>query len=375
MNILIAPDSFKGSLSANQIIDIFNNKFDGLNAGHNIITSPLADGGEGSLDVILSCLDFPKIKLKVLDPLLNEIEAFYLFDKKTNTAYIEMAKASGLALIDKPDVKNASSTGTGQLIKHALLNGAQKIVLFVGGSATNDAAMGIATALGLWFTDKQGAKLKPMGKNLLDVQYIDDKKSLIKKYPAEIIIAADVNNPFYGKNGAAFVYAPQKGASGKEAAFLDKGLQNMANIFKNNFQTDVQNIKGSGAAGGIAGGMMAMFNAQMVSGADLIFKLNNIEQKIKQADLLISGEGKIDSQTLNDKLIFKLSQLAALQNKKIWAVCGYFDGGPELKKLLGIEKIFSLAKSKNEINEAIENAETKLSKTAEIILEEIKSGY
>lgn len=360
MNILIAPDSFKGSLSANQFINIFRNRFIELNANHNIISSPLADGGEGSLEVISQNSGFEKINLMVQDPFLKKIEACYLYDKKNSTAYIEMAKASGLILVDKPDVMNASSIGTGQLIKHTLLQGAKKIVLFVGGSATNDAAMGIAVALELKFMNKQGEELKPTGKSLADIQIIDDTESLLKKHPTKFLIAADVNNPFYGKTGAAYVYASQKGATTENIVFLDNGLQNIANIYKKNFNIDVQKINGSGAAGGIAGGMIAMFGAKLVSGADLIFKLNNIEEKIKQADLVITGEGKIDRQTLNDKLIFKLSQRAANHNKKVWAVCGYYDGDSELRKLLGIEKIFSLAKSKSEIEESIKHAENKL---------------
>lgn len=372
MNILIAPDSFKGSLSANQFIDIFRRKFSALNLPHGIIASPLADGGEGSLEVISMNPDFEKRDIVVLDPFFNEVQTCYLYDKKTGTAYIEMAKASGLVLVDKPKVMDSSSIGTGQLIKHALLGGAKKIVLFVGGSATNDAAIGIASALGLRFLDKHGEDLKPIGKNLVDVRIIDDTESLLKKHPAKLLVAADVNNPFYGKNGAAHVYAPQKGATIGDVELLDKGLQNMAGIFIKDFNIDVQKINGSGAAGGIAGGMIALFHARIVSGAALIFELNNIEEKIKQADLVITGEGKIDKQTLNDKLIFKLSQLATRHNKKVWAVCGYYDGDSGLRKLLGIEKIFSLAKSKNEIKQAIKQAENRLSKIVEDISEKIK---
>ncbi|RLD71853.1 MAG: glycerate kinase, partial [Bacteroidetes bacterium] len=298
---------------------------------------------------------------------------WYLYDKRTKTAYVEMAKASGLMLISKLDVMNTSSFGTGQLIKHAIENGAKKIALFIGGSATNDAGVGIANALGLYFKDKNGEELKPIGKNLLNIHSIDDSESIIKEQAVEILIAADVNNLFYGNNGAAYVYAPQKGASLREVIHLDKGLQNISAIFKAQYNIDVQNIKGSGAAGGIGGGMIALFNAKLISGSELIFELTDIEQKIKSVDLIITGEGKIDEQTLNDKLIFKLSKLAHNYNKMVWAVCGYYKGGDRLKKLLGIEKIFSLAKSKKEIEFTINNAEIKLSETATEIAEQIKN--
>ncbi len=371
MRILIAPDSFKGSLSSSQFINIFANKIAELKVSANIIACPIADGGEGSLEVISETTGFEKIGMKAFNPYFNEIDAWYLYEKKTKTAYIEMAIASGLLLVDKADVMNASSYGTGQLMKHAIENHAVKIILFIGGSATNDAGTGIANALGVSFRDNEGKNLKPTGVNLTSIHLIDDTQSILKNYSTEIVIAADVNNPFYGINGAAYVYAPQKGACKNEIIDLDKGLRNISSIFKTKYSINVQNIKGSGAAGGIGGGLIAFFTAKIISGSDLIFKLTNIEKKIKSADLIITGEGKIDHQTINDKLIFKLSKLAAKHHKKIWAVCGYYNGDDELKKLLGIEKIFSLAKSKKDIISAIENAESRLSGTITEVMESI----
>jgi len=369
MKILIAPDSFKGSLSAFQVIDVLSNK---LATTASIEKVALADGGEGSLEVIAKNKDFEKKSLKVLNPLFKEIDACYLYNKKFKTAYIEMAKASGLITVNKLDVMNSSSFGTGQLMKHAIENGAEKIILFIGGSATNDAGIGIANALGIRFFNNEGENLVPISKNLINIHFIDDSKSILKENDVEILIAADVNNVFYGQNGAAHIYAAQKGASPNEVVHLDKGLQNISNIFKKKYNIDVQNIKGSGAAGGIGGGMIAMFGAKLISGSELIFKLTDIEQKIKSTDLIITGEGKIDKQTLNDKLIFKLSKLAHKHHKKIWAVCGYYDGDNQLKKLLGIEKVFSLAKLNNEIAFAINNAEIKLTEVAEEVYEKIK---
>ncbi len=371
MHILIAPDSFKGSLSAHQVIEIITNKLEKLPFPVQIESKALADGGEGSLEVIEENKGFEKKYLKVFNPLYQEVEAWYLYQKKTKTAYIEMAKASGLMLVNELNVMNASSFGTGQLMKHAVENGAKKIILFIGGSATNDAGTGIAKALGIQFYDKKNTDLKPIGKNLLNIHSINDTKSVSKKYRTEILIAADVNNPFYGKKGGAHIYAPQKGANKKQVLYLDKGLQNIAAIFANKYAVNVQKIKGSGAAGGIGGGMIAMFGAKLISGSELIFELTDMEQKVKLADLIITGEGKIDEQTLNDKLIFKLSKLANKHRKKIWAVCGYYSGNEQLNKLLGIEKVFSLAKSKNEIAFAINNTELKLTETATEVVKEI----
>jgi len=240
MNLLIAPDSFKGTLSASQIIDIITNKLRKLKIPAKLIKNPLADGGEGSLEVIDQSSDFENIKIKVFNPFFKKINAYYLYNKENRTAYIEMAKASGLILINKPDVMNATTFGTGQLIKHAIENGAEKIILFIGGSATNDAGIGIANALGIKFFNKSGKELKPIGKNLTDIHIIDDSKSIVKKYKTEILIAADVNNPFYGKNGASYIYAKQKGANPKEIIHLDKGLQNIAAIFNKQYYINVQ---------------------------------------------------------------------------------------------------------------------------------------
>ncbi len=369
MNILIAPDSFKGSLTALEICNLFLSEIKGL----AIDALALADGGEGSLQAISAVGDFNKIRLKVSAPLFTNIEASYLFDKNTQTAYIELAAASGLTLLDKPDVMNASTYGTGQLIADALQRGAKNIILFAGGSATNDAGTGIAAALGICFYDRQGELVPPVAKNLTRILKIDRSRSLIEKYGAKLSVAVDVDNPFYGKNGAAYTYAAQKGASNSQILFLDTALKHIAGIFYWKYQIDVQQIKGSGAAGGLAGGLAAMLNADIVPASDLIFQLTRLEEKIKNADIVVSGEGKIDKQTLNGKLLAKVSALVQKHNKKLWAICGYFDGNNELKQKLNIDKVFALAKNKEEIPEALSAAKEKMKNTInEIIIEFMK---
>jgi len=267
-----------------------------------------------------------------------------------------MAVASGLSLLQKPDVMNASSYGTGQLIADALQKGAERIVLFVGGSATNDAGTGIAAALGVRFYDGMGEMVRPLAKNLTRILKIDRSHSLLSKYNAKIQVTVDVDNPFYGKTGAAHTYAAQKGANNAQILFLDEGLRHIANVFHWKYGIDVQDIKGSGAAGGVAGGLAAIFSAEILPATEIIFPLINLENKIKGADLIISGEGKIDAQTLNGKLLAKVSDLVKKQNKKLWAICGYFAGDENLQKQLGIEKVFALAKSEDEVPDAMKNA-------------------
>lgn len=356
MNILLAPDSFKGSVSATEICNLFLSEIKGL----TIDAVALADGGEGSLQAIEFTANFKKISLIVSDPLFNNIEAFYLFEENTQTAYIELAVASGLILLDKPDVMNASTYGTGQLIADALQKGAKHIILFAGGSATNDAGTGIASALGIRFYDRQAELVRPIAKNLTRILKIDRSHSLIEKYNAKITVAVDVENPFYRKKGAAYTYAAQKGASNSQVLFLDTALKHIAGIFYWKYRVAVQQIKGSGAAGGLAGGLVAMLNADIVHASDLIFKLTRLEEKIRNADIIVSGEGKIDEQTLNGKLLAKVSALVQKHNKKLWAICGYFDGNNELKEKLKIDKVFALAKTKEEIPEAQTAAKEKL---------------
>ena len=353
MKILIAPDSFKGSLSAREICSLFLSEIKGL----EIDGVPLADGGEGSLEAIALQKHFKRVDLKVNNPLFDTVNAYYLLDDGTQTAYVELALASGLALLDKPDVMNASSYGTGELIADAIEKGARQIVLFAGGSATNDAGTGIAAALGVRFFDIMGDAVRPLAKNLTRILKIDRSHALPVLNKVKIIVAVDVDNPFYGKTGAAHIYARQKGANSSQVLFLDEGLRHLANIFYAKYGFDVQKITGSGAAGGIAGGLAAIFNAEVVPASKLIFELTGLEEKISKADLIISGEGKIDYQTLNGKLLAKVSALVQKYEKKLWAICGYFAGDENLQKQLAIEKIYALAKTEKEIATAINNSE------------------
>ncbi|MCF6240431.1 MAG: glycerate kinase [Bacteroidales bacterium] len=364
MKLLIAPDSFKGTLSAVEICNLFLKEIKGL----DIAAIPLSDGGEGALQSIIHTSNFERIELQVFNPLFQEISAYYLFDKKQKTAYVELAVASGIALLKQTDIMNASTCGTGQLVVNALEKGAEKVVLFVGGSSSNDAGLGIAAALGIRFYDGRGETVRPTAKNLTRILKIDRSHSLLSKYNAKLLIAVDVNNPFYGKTGAAYVYAAQKGASNAQILFLDEALKHIANIFYWKYGIDVQKIKGSGAAGGVAGGLTALFNAEIIDASNLIFSLLKLDEYIKNADIIISGEGKIDKQSLNGKLLVKLAGLVKKYEKKLWVICGYFDGNNQLKQALNIDKIFALAKNTDELPEAISAPKERLKKVINELL-------
>ncbi len=360
-NILIIPDSFKGSLSAAKVAAIIAKELEKSEIPIAVKQLPLADGGEGSLAAIRQSNNFKEIKLTVFDPLMKKVDVVYLFDSEKDIAYIELAQASGFHLIvDTPDIMHSTTFGTGQQIRHAIEKGAQKIVLFIGGSATNDAGLGILDALGYSFFNRAGQKIRPLPVNLSKIETLSTSTSVLRNSNVEIIIAADVTNPFYGSDGAAFVYAPQKGASTEEIVLLDAGLKHIADLILQDYNIDLQDIEGAGAAGGVGGGLCALAEAKIVSGAELIFDLLNIEEKIKDADIIISGEGKIDQQSLNNKLLCSISKLVKKYNKQLWAICGYFDGDEKLKNCLALSKVFSLAKTKDEILNAISDVEKRL---------------
>ena len=363
MKILLAPDSFKGSLSASEIISITGGELQKKYPTVEIISAPLADGGEGSLEAIAQALQAEKINVRVKDPLGRQVSTYYLLDKNSNTAYIELAKASGFSHVGvDADIMNSGTSGTGELIKDASEKGAEKTILFIGGSATNDAAIGIAHALGYRFHDNRSGVLDPLAKNLSLVNKISTSNVLIKGSEHEIIIASDVNNPFHGLKGAAYVYAPQKGADPEEVEELDRGLKNMSGLFRKYFNKDIDKLPGAGAAGGVGGGLSAMFGARIVNGSELIFSLLDIEGKIRNSDIVFTGEGMIDEQTTNHKLVYRLAKIAGSYGKRVYAICGFFDGNKSLKKKLGLEEVYSLAENKDDINESITSAKERLKK-------------
>jgi glycerate kinase len=319
MRILIAPDSFKDSLSSAKVAESLTKGIKSTFQAAEITLLPLADGGEGTLDAIKGNLEY--VKCMASDPLFRKIESKYLWNEKTKTAFVEMAQISGLELVTekKRNPYKTSTLGTGELIAHALKNKAQKIILFVGGSATNDGGIGMATALGYHFFDKNENTLNPTGENL-NLIHDFDYAAIFDLSKTEFIVATDVTNPFYGENGAAYIYAKQKGANPEQINYLDRGLQNLNSVLKKTKNIDLQTVAGSGAAGGLAGGAYAFLGAKVVSAAEEIFKICNLSTKIGQSDVIISGEGRIDAQTWNGKLISKL--LEAAQTKKVILVGG-----------------------------------------------------
>lgn len=366
VTIVIAPDKFKGSLTAKQVCAAIEEGLRVLNSSLEIISIPLADGGEGTADLLTELSAGTMMKVKVLDPLFREIDSEYGISRDGRTAFIEMAKASGLSLV-KPEDRNplrTSSFGTGQLILDALKHGVRFVVLGVGGSATNDAGMGMAEALGFSFVSAAGERLKPVGDNLIHLDSIQTQRIHRLVRGTEYTLLCDVDNPLFGKSGAAHIFGPQKGASIQAVEGLDLGLRHFAKIAESTFNMSV-NFPGAGAGGGLGAGAKVFLNATVSKGFDFISRATDLENKISKADLVITGEGRIDEQTLSGKVVYGVAKLAYIHQKKCVAFTGKCDL-PESKLLeLGIRKIVSLVDKNTTEREATERAFWHLKKSVE----------
>ncbi|MBX2963299.1 MAG: glycerate kinase [Cyclobacteriaceae bacterium] len=376
MKILIAPDKFKGTLTAAQVCNAIEQGLlrSGLNA--TIWKFPLADGGEGTLDIFLQHKNGKLIEIEVYDPLMREIKAGYVLSEDGTTAFIEMASASGLALLKPKERKPLRTTtfGTGQMIKDALEKGAQQIILGVGGSATNDAALGALVALGAKITDQSGDLIFPVGESLKYIVKIELQPVLNLIESRRITAICDVDNPFYGSAGAAFTYAPQKGADEGEVQLLDIGLHHLADLLLRDFKIDLQQVSGSGAGGGFAGGIHALMGAALKRGTDVVFDITNFKQAVAWADVVITGEGKLDSQTMKGKLVQGVVAVAQKFKKPVYVICGECQFTEDQFRTLKATAVFSLVNSVGK-EAAMTQTGDALSKLAELPLaKSIKKG-
>jgi len=367
MKILIIPDKFKGSLTSAEVCNAIEIGILKHFPTAKITKIPLADGGEGSLAVLEKTIHFEKIYLEVRNPLFKTITAFY--GLLHNAAYIEMASASGLQLLSKNEQNPMLTTsyGTGEMILDAIKRGITKVNLFIGGSATNDAGIGIATALGYKFLDEQNNVLEPSGANLLKIKSIDSSNVI----PFESIIfnvLTDVTNPLFGIEGAAYFYAKQKGANLNEIALLDSGLQNISKVINTTFGVDVSQIPGGAGAGGVGAGMVAFCNAKIFSGIDAIMDLLNVYCQIQLSDYVITGEGLIDNQTLKGKLVKGVVNRCKMANKPLGIICGNINLSAEDLTFLGSSQIKTLKVKGISKEDAIENAYELLEQRAEELI-------
>ena len=354
MKIVLAIDSFKGSLNSQEA---------GLAAIEGIqavlpscITEliPIADGGEGMLSVMMHTTQGRLQCLEAHNPCMESIPTAYGISLDGTTAFIEMASISGLPLINKVKRNPMKTTtyGTGELIRDALDKGCTEFIIGIGGSATNDAGTGMLQALGFRFLEKQGKALGQGGEILPQIIHIDRQNVHPPVKNAHFIVACDVQNPFYGPNGAAAVYARQKGADDAMIEELDRGMRSFAQIILKETGRDISNIPGSGAAGGMGGGMLAFLNAELRSGADLLLDLSQFESKIADADLIITGEGRIDRQSLMGKIPGKILEIGKRKGIPVIAIAGCVEDEGMLLKA-GFRGVYSTKPQDMTLEEAM----------------------
>ncbi len=352
MNILIACDKFKGSLDATGVCNTIKNGLLEKYPMASFRTIPLADGGDGTIAVLKETLEGETRIVRTVDPSNRKIEAEYFVHN--DTAYIELALASGIALLSKEeyDPGQRNTIGTGMLINNAILSGINHIVLCLGGSCTNDGGIGILSVVGFKFLDELGRELNPIGDGLIKIDRIEKEEGLSR---VRFSILCDVTNPMYGPTGAAYTFAKQKGANAEQIEKLDKGLRHFAEIIRRQTGGDISDVAGGGAAGGIAGGLYGLLGAEIIGGFDHIKELTNLEEAVQWADRVITGEGKIDNTSMNGKVIGGISNLCDKHQKDLFAVVGVNGLDEEVRAASSIKDIRSIQSIESETEKTMTN--------------------
>lgn len=366
MKIILAPDKFKGSLTAQEVCQAMAEGILQVKPKAEIVILPMADGGEGTCRILTENLSGRFESLEVSDPLGRPVIAqIGLVHQK---AFIEMASASGLHLLS-PQERNPliiNTFGAGQLLESVINRNMKKIVLGIGGSATNDAGTGMASALGWTFLDKNHQKLKPCGGNLLEIDKIIPPKKPIQL--PKIEVACDVNAPLFGINGAAYMYAAQKGATPQMIETLDQGLRHLAMIVERDFGQNLADVLGAGAAGGMGFGAMFFLNATLKSGIEIVLEQSRFDEHLKNADLVLTGEGKIDAQTLQGKLIAGIVKATKIHNVPVIALCGTLDLSADEVQQLGLDYATSILTKPLTLAQAILETSSSIKESTALIM-------
>lgn len=369
MRILVAPNAFKNSLDA---ADVAHAIRDGLSESKlqcAVDCFPVGDGGDGTAELLLKYLKGKTIAATVHDPLMRKISSSYGLIEEDNTAVIEMANASGLRLLrsSELDPLHTSSFGTGELIKESLDRGAQKIIMCIGGSATVDGAVGSLQALGYRFLDVHGNELTNMPETLVNLETVDFTDVDKRIMHCKIIVLCDVENVLLGKEGAAAVFGPQKGAGPEAVKKLEASLAKLSDIISKVSGKNITTIKSGGAAGGMAAGLAAFLNADLVNGIDYFLSLTKFDEKLEDADLVITGEGSIDVQTLHGKGPFGVAKRAKQKRLPVIGLAGQIP----VERMASLEKYFDILLSINaedtELSLAIAETKQNLKKTSKKI--------
>ena len=369
MKIVIAPDSFKESLTALEVADAIEQGFKKFYPHADYVRIPMADGGEGTVQSLVDALKGKVVERSVTAPLGNKIQAFFGISGDNQTAVIEMAAASGLHLVS-PAQRNplkTASFGTGELIKAALDLGVKKIILGIGGSATNDAGAGMLQALGVQLLNANNQQIGLGGENLSLISKIDLSKLDSRLQQVEILVACDVDNPLCGEKGASAVFGPQKGATPEIVQQLDRALFHFSDIVQQDLDLNIRDQAGAGAAGGMGGGLLLLPNVQLKAGVQIIIDAVNLNEQIKDADLVITGEGRMDSQTVHGKTPIGVAKAAKLFNKPVIAIVGSLKDDYEVVYEHGIDAVFPIIRQLKSLDETLKLGRENLISTAQNI--------
>lgn len=367
MRILIAPDSFKGSLGAPEVARAVAAGVRAAESGLEVMELPMADGGQGTVEAMVAATGGRLVEVEALDPLGRAIRARYGLLGDGQTAVIEMAAASGLTLLkpEERDPRLTTTYGTGQLIRAALDRGVRRIIVGIGGSATNDGGAGAAQALGVRFLDQDGNPLPPGGAGLARLERIDPSGLDPRLQQVEVLVACDVTNPLCGPRGASAVYGPQKGATPEMVRELDAALAHFAAVVRREMGVDVAGFPGSGAGGGLSAGLVAFAGGKIRRGFELVAEATRLAEQVARADLIITGEGRTDRQTLNGKTVWGVAQVARQYGKPVVALSGSLGEGAEELLAHGVTALFSCIDRPMGLEEAMAEAPRLLAAAAQ----------
>lgn len=374
--ILLAPDSFKESMTAKEVCEAMEKGIKKVNKNITCINVPMADGGEGTMQSLVDATGGKIYNANVIGPLGNEVEASYGILGDGKTGMLEMASSSGICLVP-PEKRNPMVTttyGTGQLIKACLDHGVNKLLIGIGGSATNDGGSGAIQALGGKLMDKDGKELGFGGGELDKLHSIDITGFDPRLKDIAVEVACDVNNPLCGEQGASNVFGKQKGATAEMIEVLDNNLRHYAEVIHEQFGKDVLNESGAGAAGGLGAGLMAFFGGTLKKGIDMVIEYSKLEEKVKAADMVWTGEGSIDFQTQYGKTPVGVAKIAKKYNKPVVALAGRIGKDIDVLYGEGIDSMFCIMRGASTLESALERGKENMEKTAENIIRLLYSG-
>lgn len=367
---VVAPDSFKESMTAKEVCDAMEKGIKAADSAAEVIKVPMADGGEGTVDSLVDATQGQRVIVEVTGPLGNKISAYYGILGNGTTAVIEMAKASGLEIVEKKKRNPMITTtfGTGELIRDALDHNVKEIIIGLGGSSTNDGGSGMAQALGAKLLDQNNHQIPFGGGNLDKLDKIDISNLDSRLQDVKIILASDVTNPLIGKDGASRVFGPQKGATPEMVEKLENNLQHYAKIVKRDLNKEVALVSGAGAAGGLGAGLIAFTTCEMRRGVDLAIEVTKLEEKIRDADYVFTGEGGTDFQTKFGKTPYGVAKLGKKYHKPVISLAGYLGEGIDSLYSEGFTAIFGIIPGACDLSTALKNGPSNVARTTENIV-------